>query len=288
MSKRLSHSDYFTDRRSEYELCRDFPADEVLIDGLHAMQTHFMRRGMAIDIPVVRVMNTAHWLACYMFATTCSGDQAEYDVLTYDSMGQDKQLAVISLIVLAAMLKRTDGMRARNCRSVLLEDRTEDFYDGVSLYEQFLRSAEKHFAEEDFLIDTHNQILQLQEENTRLVSENIQLKYTITKMENQQNNQYLAPVYQGCTFTTTTNNYYQPPAPAQESKPENALYVIPVPEEGNYNAVREYIEERKKYDKVFAQFCRSNTRKRVCEFLSDEFGWIVDEHSLGANMNRNR
>lgn len=95
------------------------------------------------------------------------------------------------------------------------------------------------------------------------------------------------PVYSECNITIN-NGQTTVEEPTQESKPENASYVIPVPQEGNYNAVREYIEERKKYDKVFAQFCKSNTRKRVCEFLSDEFGWIVDEHSLGANINRNR
>ena len=222
MSRRFSHSDYFTDRRSEYELCRDFPADEIFIDGLHAMQTHFTKRGMYIDIPVVRVMNTAHWLACYMFTTTCSGDQSEYDVLTYNSLGQDKQLTIISLIVLAAMLKRTDGMRARTCRSVLLEERSEDFYEGVSLYEQFLVNGEAHFTQEDFETDVLEEVTTLREQNEQLVRQVITLQTTIDTMKteqlhtakdmNQQNNNstvyngsvYNGPVYQGCTITMVT------------------------------------------------------------------------------------
>ena len=72
----------------------------------------------------------------------------------------------------------------------------------------------------------------------------------------------------------------------EPAKEEAAGKDIPIPEEGNYNAVREYIEERKKYDKVFMQYCKSHSRKKVCEFLSIEFGWDVDEHSLGANINR--
>ena len=40
--------------------------------------------------------------------------------------------------------------------------------------------------------------------------------------------------------------------------------------------------------KIFAQFCKSNSRRKVCEFLTAEFGWYVDEHSLGANQNRLR
>lgn len=121
-----------------------------------------------------------------MFVTECSGDQMEYDVLAYDSLSRDKQLVPLTMIVLAAMLKRTEGFRARQCRNVILDNRDPDFEEGVLLYDQFLRSAEKHFAEEDFLIDTHAQIIQLQEENTRLTSENIQLKYTLTKMENEK------------------------------------------------------------------------------------------------------
>ena len=179
----ITHEPYYRDRLSVRDLCHDFPGDEIFIDGLHAMQSHFCTNNVPIDIPVVRVMNAAHFLAAYMFSTTCSGDQGEYDALTYGSVGHDKKVMLVTLIVLAAMLKRTDGFRARQCRNMLLENRPEDFHEGVSLYDQFLRSAEKHFAEEDFLLDTHARILRQQEEITRLTSENIQLKYTITTME---------------------------------------------------------------------------------------------------------
>lgn len=179
----FSRREYYRDRLTEYELCQDFPADELFIYGLYSMQSHFDNNGVHITIPIVRVMNTAHFLAAYMFATTCSGDQLEYEVMASMSCGRDRQLAKVALIVLAAMLKRTDGFRARQCRNVILDNRDPDFEEGVTLYDRFLRSAEKHFSEEDFLIDTHAQIIQLQEENTRLTSENIKLKYTITTME---------------------------------------------------------------------------------------------------------
>ena len=185
------------------------------------MQSHFVSHSVPVDIPIVRVMNAAHFMLAYTFSTSCSGDQSEYDALTYGSVGHDKKVMLVTLIVLAAMLKRTEGFRARQCRNMLLENRPEDFHEGVSLYDQFLRSAEKHFAEEDFLLDTHAQIIRQQEEITRLTSENIQLKYTITKMENQQNNQYNncviynAPVYN----TSTTNNYYQQAKPVEEVVP---------------------------------------------------------------------
>ena len=217
----IVHDSYYRDRLTVRDLCHDFPADEIFIDGLHAMQSHFVSHNVPVDIPIVRVMNAAHFMLAYTFSTSCSGDQGEYDALTYGSVGHDKKVMLVTLIVLAAMLKRTEGFRARQCRNMLLENRSEDFHEGVSLYDQFLRSAEKHFAEEDFLLDTHAQIIRQQEEITRLTSENIQLKYTITKMENQQNNQYNncviynAPVYN----TSTTNNYYQQAKPVEEVVP---------------------------------------------------------------------
>ena len=58
------------------------------------------------------------------------------------------------------------------------------------------------------------------------------------------------------------------------------------PKENSYNAVREYIEQRKMYDPVFKQYCLSHNRKQLCERLSEEFGWVVDEKSLGRNLLR--
>lgn len=63
---------------------------------------------------------------------------------------------------------------------------------------------------------------------------------------------------------------------------------LPRPKEGDYNGVREYIEARKKKDPVFKQYCQTHQRKQLCERLSDEFGWIVDDHHLGVNIGRNK
>ncbi len=262
------------------------------------MQSHFCTNNVPIDIPIVRVMNAAHFLAAYMFSTTCSGDQGEYDALTYGSVGHDKKVMLVTLIVLAAMLKRTDGFRARQCRNMLLENRPEDFHEGVSLYDQFLRSAEKHFAEEDFLLDTHAQILRQKEEITRLTSENIQLKYTITTMEEKYlqiiGTQYKQDNNQGTIYNApVTIQYITNPAEQNTSEPKQAysekeqVYTPPVPREGDYNGVRLYIEARKKYDEQFKDFCTHHTRKELCTFLTKEFGWFVDDKSLGRNIQRN-
>lgn len=229
MHPRELHSTYYRDRWSENDLCNDFPGDEIFIDGLHAMQTHMWNNGVNIDIPVVRVMNTAHFLAAYMFATTCSGDQTEYDAMANMSLGREKQLFKMAIIVLAAMLQRTDGFRARQCRNMLLDNRDPDFDEGVSLYNRFLRSAEERFAEEDFLIDTHTQIQKLVAENEQLTEENIKLKYTITTMEEkyQQINigtQYKQENNHGTIYNgpVTINQYAAP-----QEKPQQVEDITP-------------------------------------------------------------
>ncbi len=237
---RIPHSEYYRDRNSEYELCQDFPADEIFIEGLHAMQLHMINNGIYIDIPVVRVMNTAHFLAAYMFATTCSGDQMEYDVIAYDSMNCDLQLMLVTMVVLAAMLKRTEGFRASHCRNIILADRSPDFEEGVTLYDRFLRSAEERFEEEAFLIDTHAQIQKLTAENEQLTSENIQLKYTINTMEKEkpQTIVYNYGTYNDIhdnphsTIYTTAPEAPQPEPVPQEDTPAPTTSTLPffVPE----------------------------------------------------------
>lgn len=64
-------------------------------------------------------------------------------------------------------------------------------------------------------------------------------------------------------------------------------YVVPIPRKGDYNGVREYIDERKTYDKEFKTFCLNHNRKELCALLTKEFGWLVDDNSLGKNISRN-
>lgn len=228
----LSHSDYYRDRRSVSELCYDFPGDEIFVRGLDAMQIHFNNNGRYIDIPVLRVMNAAHYLVAYMFETTCSGDQTEYDMLAYVSVGRDKQLTFLTMVVLAAMLKRTEGFRARNCRNLILENRSEDFDEGVTLYERFLQSSEEHFAEEDFLIDIPS-IAALLREKDELIAQQTQqittLENTITTMEEkyQQINigtQYKQENNHGTIYNgpVTINQYAAP-----QEKPQHVEDITP-------------------------------------------------------------
>ena len=65
-----------------------------------------------------------------------------------------------------------------------------------------------------------------------------------------------------------------------------STYTPPIPQERKYSQVREYINERKKYDPEFKQFCDTHTLRDLCTKLTSEFGWFVDENSLSQNLNR--
>ena len=311
--------DLYIERLSEADLIKDFPADERLIGGLHAMQAYFAANQSSISIPVVRIMNAAHLCCAYMFHTTCSGDQREYDALLYSTLGSDRQLMYVALITTAAMLKQTDGFRARACRSLILENRSEDFEEGVTLYERFLNSSAVHFSEDDFETDIMHELSDLRTRNQELIYENTQLKTTITIMEDKyqqtihtQNN-YHAPVYNNCTIN---NNYVtdermsgvadervngladEKPTPdpslkgGEKENEEQACSlfsnILPIPKENKYTEVRRYIEERKRFDEEFKTFCINHSLRDLCARLTREFGWLVDENSLQKNLNRNR
>lgn len=272
MSRAIAYREYYIDRLREADLIADFPGDEVLINGLYAMQTHMWNNGVNIEIPIVRVMNTAHFLAAYMFATTCSGDQTEYDAMASMCLGRDKQLFKVAIIVLAAMLARTEGFRARNCRNLILDNRDPDFDEGVLLYDRFLRSAEKRFIEEDFLIDTQQLISRINEQDqiiTQQASTIQQLKYTITTMENQQNNQYNncvilnAPVFN--TNTTNNHNYYQQPYEAPKTEPVREDTPIDQFKYIHVNVTDE--KEREQIHKTVYNIVRLPKMQQVCDEL---------------------
>lgn len=78
------------------------------------------------------------------------------------------------------------------------------------------------------------------------------------------------------------------PTADMDTNKKDATLVVPIPQEGKYSEVRKYLDERKKFDAEFKEFCNSHSLRDLCARLSKEFGWFVDEHSLGANLNRNR
>lgn len=78
-----------------------------------------------------------------------------------------------------------------------------------------------------------------------------------------------------------------PPEAAPKKQIEQELFmdeVLPAPEENNYAQVREYINERKKYDENFKKFCKAHKRTDLCRQLTLMFGWVVDDNALGKRM----
>lgn len=64
--------------------------------------------------------------------------------------------------------------------------------------------------------------------------------------------------------------------------------ILPIPQKNKYTQVRTYIKERCRFDEEFKDFVDSHSRVELCKRLTNEFGWDVDEHHLGVNMNRHR
>lgn len=73
-----------------------------------------------------------------------------------------------------------------------------------------------------------------------------------------------------------------------EPVPVDNSTILPIPNKGKYTEVRRYIEERKRFDEEFKTYCTNHSLRDLCARLTHEFGWFVDEHSLGSNINRNR
>ena len=80
-----------------------------------------------------------------------------------------------------------------------------------------------------------------------------------------------------------------PPEVIQKTSIQQELFMdayLPAPEKSKYAAVREYIEERKKYDENFRKFCNAHKRTELCHQLSLMFGWVVSDNALGKSMRR--
>ena len=167
---------YYQARSTEAALCEAFPVDEILIRGLRALQVHLQGKGFDIHIPRLNVMNAAHRIAAYLFVSDHTAGQIELDAMVYGLARYDRYQALFIQMVLAAILNRTDGARARMYQSIILDDRCEEFNEGVSLYEQFLEHTEKHFCEDDFLIDVAEMVLAIRQQQEQIQQKDEELQ----------------------------------------------------------------------------------------------------------------
>ena len=139
-----------------------------------------------------------------------------------------------------------------------------------------------------------HELSDLRTRNQELINENTQLKTILKMKENTQPSTVInvAGNYidihnnQHCTIYATEPDEEQQTSPQAQGTTEEP-YKMPIPREADYNGVRLYIEERKKYDAQFKEFCIHHNRRQLCELLTREFGWFVDDKSLGKNISRN-
>ena len=220
MSEDISDSELYYNRRSEAALCRDFPADAPIIDALYRWQMQIWNYGNG-QIPVLRVMNCAHRVAARMLSGLYEYDDRNgYDYRIFRDMDNDRFLMSIVIVVLVSMLRCIeDSDRARTCISIITDDRPEDFYERLSLFNDYMNASCKiRCREKDLLQDATElveRIAQLEAQQQQDISTIANLKTQIKHMEATQNNQFNAPVYKDCTFQTTnntTNNYGVPPS----------------------------------------------------------------------------
>ena len=122
----------------------------------------------------------------------------------------------------------------------------------------------------------------------------------ITPMQNNYQQINIGTQNNNCTqIGTQINNYhyyYSVPTPREPiaaepvdtTKETSAEELLGIPHKNKYTEVRKYIEERKRFDEEFKTFCVNHSLRDLCDRLTNEFGWLVDENSLQRNINRNR
>lgn len=157
----------------------------------NALQGFEMRLAMQhnrwVEMPCRQIVRTSIQVASQMLSDEAvEHNRDTYLCLINRLMDGSQQERMMVLIVTIALLGRLDSPHARRCRNTLRVDACEDFEEYLSLYEQFLKSSDTTFAEEDFLIDTHTAISRLQTEKQHLITENEQLKKTIHTMSKEK------------------------------------------------------------------------------------------------------
>jgi len=68
--------------------------------------------------------------------------------------------------------------------------------------------------------------------------------------------------------------------------PDNTLTCPTEETEDRYAATREYIKERKRYDKEFAKFVKNSSHAKLCRQLTLLFGWYVEPSTLRKSLLR--
>lgn len=281
------HSQYYRDRTSERELCCDFPGDELFIRGLRAMELHLAQYNGYVHIPVMRVMNTVHRAICILLHGNSGYEQADYDQAIHQALGQERLLTSIAMVTLIAILRRTDGQRAKQCRSMLMDDRGEDFYEGLELYERLIGPTELRLNEEDFLTDVMRQITDLQNTVQQLTQERQQLKQERQQLKQQIQTMSKTPKHQTTVYNYGTYNdiHDNPHATIYATAPQDNQPDSILPPENDYTALVRWLEfEKLRGNDYYAE--ADCNRTKLCRNLLKIIGWEPDQNSLRKAQSR--
>ena len=136
-------------------------------------------------------MNCAHRVAAHMLSGLYPYDDRNgYDYRIFRDMDNDRFLMSIVIVVLVAMLRCIeDSDRARTCINIITDDRPEDFYERLSLFNDYVNtSCKMRCREKDQLQDATElveRIAQLEAEKQEKDKQIYKLEKTIESMENE-------------------------------------------------------------------------------------------------------
>ena len=246
---------------------------DTLYYALQGLETQLaMQHNHCIGLPCRQIVRTGVEVAQIMLGDE---DVEEHKQTYYNLLSRrlyDRRDTTMAVIVMAALfsLIRNDRQAAL-CRNILTDDWCDEIYD---VYHSYRSALDKQIDSE---LTAHHS-----------------LSFTISVMKTEQPQ---TVVYNYGTYNDIHDNpnatIYTTGQPAEKPMPSTEHeqtddFAIPIPAKGKYTDVRRYIEERKLCDTAFKTYCDTHTRVDLCRRLTDEFGWLVDEHALGRNINRNR
>lgn len=246
---------------------------DTLYYALQGLETQLaMQHNHCIGLPCRQIVRTGVEVAQIMLGDE---DVEEHKQTYYNLLSRrlyDRRDTTMAVIVMAALfsLIRNDRQAAL-CRNILTDDWCDEIYD---VYHSYRSALDKQI---DCELTAHHS-----------------LSFTISVMKTEQPQ---TVVYNYGTYNDIHDNpnatIYTTGQPAEKPMPSTEPeqtddFAIPIPAKGKYTDVRRYIEERKLCDTAFKTYCDTHTRVDLCRRLTDEFGWLVDEHALGRNINRNR
>lgn len=201
-----------------------------------------------------------------------------YLALINKRMYGDTRDTMITIIVMAVILGLIqNSSQAIRCRNIITENMSDEMEELYRTYQSAV-----------------DQQIDIEMNNTPTKT------YTITIMENKQpihigyNVEHMTINMSGGTLVqhadlvqATGQVQVATTEQVTNDQPAESTFSMPIPTKGKYTEVRKYIEERKRFDEEFLNFCKNNSLRALCDRLSKEFGWFVDEKSLGRNINRN-